>query len=504
MLQSKSDLLNKKLTLQEFDQLKEARRNIFYFAQSIFVIHPVRGKVKFDLYPFQKAVLWSFLQYRFNIILKFRQAGVTELIAMFCLWFAMYHPNKNIVMISIKERVAKRLLRKIKYMYKNLPDHLKVPVINGRGDEIGTASELEFINESIITSVATTEEAGRSEAVSLLVIDEAAIVRWADQIWAAAFPTLSTGGGAILNSTPYGMGNFFHKAWVNAVKGRNNFNPIRLRWTMHPERDMAWYVEQSAVLGARRTGQEIDGNFLTSGNTVFDIASIRAMDDRIRNITWAIPPREFKQGWAYTYKLPEPGIRYSISSDVSTGRSRDYSSYSIMDKYGNERACFKGKLPPHQLAKLLMDKGKEYNYALLAPESNDIGLAVTSEIQNQGYPNLYYTEKILKSKGETRPTTEIIPGWYTGKKNRPLMISNLEEDIRDELVDIIDPFFVDEAYTFIYDDATNKPVALGKGRKKNSGDDILSDEGYTDDSIMAKAIVNQVRKMKVYTTMLPK
>ena len=29
---------------------------------------------------------------------------------------------------------------------------------------------------------------------ALLVIDEAAIVRWASAIWAAAFPTLSTGG----------------------------------------------------------------------------------------------------------------------------------------------------------------------------------------------------------------------------------------------------------------------------------------------------------------------
>ena len=47
-----------------------------------------------------------------------------------------------------------------------------------------------------------------SESLSLLVIDEAAIVRWASAIWAAAFPTLSTGGSAIINSTPYGMGNF--------------------------------------------------------------------------------------------------------------------------------------------------------------------------------------------------------------------------------------------------------------------------------------------------------
>jgi phage FluMu gp28-like protein len=140
----------------------------------------------------------------------------------------MYHPFKTIVIISIKDRVAKRVLRKIKFMYKNLPPYLRTKVVNGKGDDIGTASELEFANGSIISSIPTTEEAGRSEAVSLLVIDEAAIVRWAERIWASAFPTLSTGGRAIINSTAYGVGNFFHKLFTDAVAKGNVFQAIRL------------------------------------------------------------------------------------------------------------------------------------------------------------------------------------------------------------------------------------------------------------------------------------
>ena len=110
-------------------------------------------------------------------------------------------------------------------MYRNLPHFLRIRVVNGRPGEIGTGTEIEFSNGSTITSIPTTEDAGRSEAVSLLVIDEAAIVRWATQIWAAAFPTLSTGGSAILNSTPYGVGNFYHKQWVDSVAGGNEFFP---------------------------------------------------------------------------------------------------------------------------------------------------------------------------------------------------------------------------------------------------------------------------------------
>ena len=37
---------------------------------------------------------------------------------------------------------------------------------------------------------------------------------------------------------------------------------------MHPERDINWYNEMSSALGTKRTAQEIDGDFLSSGNTV--------------------------------------------------------------------------------------------------------------------------------------------------------------------------------------------------------------------------------------------
>jgi len=172
-----ASIYTKVITSAQFDIIRKIYKNIFLFASYVYVIHPIRGKVPFLLYPYQKRVLWYFLTKRFNIVLKFRQAGITELISLYCLWLAMFHPNKNIVIISIKDRVAKKVLRKIKYMYKNLPDFLKVEIVNGRTGEHGTAQEIEFSNGSMITSVPTTEDAGRSEAVSLLVIDEAAIVR---------------------------------------------------------------------------------------------------------------------------------------------------------------------------------------------------------------------------------------------------------------------------------------------------------------------------------------
>ena len=494
-----TELVRKSLSRQEFEDLTRVSQDVFYFSNYIKLIHPIRGKVAFKLYPFQKMVLWDFLTKRFNIVLKFRQAGITELLSMYSLWLAMYHNNKNVVIISIKDRVAKKVLKKIKFMYKNLPQHLKVSVVNGRSKDIGTATEIEFNNGSMISSIPTTEDAGRSEAVSLLVIDEAAIVRWANTIWAAAFPTLSTGGGAIVNSTPYGVGNWFHGMWVEACAGGSSFNPIRLKWRMHPERDLSWYNEQREALGPRRTAQEIDGDFLNSGSSVFDLTDIKAIEDCMDQY----PPIQTRyNGSLRLFAPPQHGRRYAVGADISTGRSRDYSAFSIMDQYGDEVGCFKGKMPVDKFADLLMDMGKKYNYATLAPETNDIGLAVTSRIQREGYRNLYYSSKILREKGKRRTKTEAIPGWLTTKANRPVMIDELERDIRLNDINIKDPFFVQEAYTFIYDER-NRPVAMGKNKRSGGGaEDDLDDQIFTDDSIMAKCITNFVRKGKLKETVV--
>ena len=504
MASKKNKIDTHALTNSEFVELSRVATDIFYFSQFIKVIHPVLGVVPFLLYPYQIATVYDFLRYKFNVILKFRQAGVTELIAMYCLWLAMYHPHKNIVIISIKDRVAKKVLRKIKFMYKNLPEHLRTKIVNGRGEDLGTVTEMEFINGSIISSIPTTEDAGRSEAVSLLVIDEAAIVRWAERIWAASWPTLSTGGRAIVNSTAYGVGNFFHKLFVNAVAGGNVFNPIRLHWQMHPERyrfegDMEWYNAQRDILGPRKTAQEIDGDFLTSGNTVFDLADIKDIEDSLEDF----PVIESRfNGLLRVYERPKKGEKYFLGADIATGRSQDYTSFSIMDIAGDEKVSYKGKIPISTAENLFVEFGKKYNYAVLAPESNDIGLGLCTNLQTHGYKHLYYSRSLLRKKGKRKPEEQEIPGWYTTKKNRPIIIADLEEDVRTLGCIIKDPFFCDEAKTFIYD-SRNRPIAMNKD--KASSDDIFEEEAYTDDAIFAKAITNFIRKQRFKgPTSLPK
>lgn len=487
------------LTREEFDTLSIVKSSPIELAKYVWVVHPVKGKVPFKLYPYQEAVLLNFMYHRFNIVLKFRQGGLTELICLYCLWLAMYYPNRNILILSIKDRVAKKVLKRIKFMYKSIPHYLKCGVSNSKGDSLGTASELCFNNGSTITSIPTTEDAGRSEPASLVVIDEAAIIKNAGRIWASIFPTLSTGGSGILNSTPYGTGNFYHQTWVQACSGANNFNPIRLYREMHPDYDDKWYAEMKQILGPRRTAQEIDGDFLTSGNTVFDLVDIKDIEESLSDypvIDWKSDER-FKKlvplGPALRiYKMPIKHRKYFIGADISSGRSMDYTTISIMDSTGEEFGSFRGKIPPRKTGKVLYILGKIYNNAKVAPESNDIGLSTAEKLQEMNYPNLYYTRKILKKKDDNKPQEDVIPGWYTTRINRPVIIAGLEEDIRLSNITIKDPFFVQEGYTFIYDN-NNRPVAMGK-HSRSSSDEDEGEEVYTDDTIMAKAITNHIRK----------
>jgi phage FluMu gp28-like protein len=114
----------------------------------------------------------------------------------------IFKEDFNILVIATKQDVAKNLVTKVRVMHDNLPSWLK-----GKTVEDNKLS-LRFANGSQIKAVSAAGDAGRSEALSLLIIDEAAFIDKIDEIWASAQQTLATGGRAIVLSTPNGVGNF--------------------------------------------------------------------------------------------------------------------------------------------------------------------------------------------------------------------------------------------------------------------------------------------------------
>lgn len=229
--------------------------------------HPKKGKIPFQLYPFQEKTLRALRDHDYNIVLKSRQLGISTLTAGYALWLMTFFSDKNILVIATKQEVAKNLVLKVSVMYNNLPSWLKLKTVEEN------KLSVRFTNGSQIKAVSSSGDAGRSEALSLLVIDEAAFVQNVEPIWISAQQTLATGGQAIILSTPNGTGNFFHQTWVDAeTNPLSRFHPIKLKWDVHPEHDQAWRDKQEELLGHKAAAQEcLDGDAIVSVREISDI-----------------------------------------------------------------------------------------------------------------------------------------------------------------------------------------------------------------------------------------
>ena len=58
------------------------------------------------------------------------------------------------------------------------------------------------------------------------------------------------------------------------------------------------------------------------------------------------------------FNEPEPDKDYFIGADVATGRATDYSSFTCMDKVGEEQVVYKGRMSVDKYARLLGDTGQ--------------------------------------------------------------------------------------------------------------------------------------------------
>lgn len=156
--------------------------------------HPIRGTCNFDLYPFQEKALKDLVEFDLNIILKSRQMGISTLVSAYSLWLMTFFNDKNILCISITQETAKEIVTKVRFANDNLPVWLKVQCVEDN------RLSLRLKNGSQIKAVSSAGTAGRSAALSLLIIDEAAFIDNIEEIWLSSQYTLSTGGRAVVLS----------------------------------------------------------------------------------------------------------------------------------------------------------------------------------------------------------------------------------------------------------------------------------------------------------------
>jgi hypothetical protein len=471
--------LAKKSSLKEIIKIeyqKCASDPTYFMRKYCMIQHPVRGKIPFHLYPFQEETLNEFKDHRYNIILKSRQTGISTLTAGFSLWKMLFNDDFNCLVIATKQEVAKNLVTKVRVMNSYLPSWLKLTTIEDN------KLSLRYSNGSQIKATSAAGDAGRSEALSLLVFDEAAFIDKIEEIWVSAQSTLSTGGNAIILSTPNGVGNFFHKTWVGSEDGTNGFNNIRLHWSVHPERNQDWRDEQETLLGPKGAAQECDCDFVSSGDSVIDPQVLQFYKE-----TYVQEPLE-KTGFdgnLWKWQFPDYNKSYMVVADVSRGDSSDYSAAHVIDVEDSEQVAeYRGKLDTKDFGNFLVALATEYNQALLVIENANIGWATIQQVIDRNYPNLYYMSKDLKyvdvehqhSNRYRSQDKGMIAGFSTTSRTRPLIISKLEEYIREKSIIIRSVRTIDELFTFIW--MNGRAEAM---------------RGYNDDLTMSLAISLWVR-----------
>jgi hypothetical protein len=67
-----------------------AKDPVFFMRQYCYIQHPKRGKIKFNLFPFQEESLTGLRDNRYSVILKSRQLGISTLSAGFALWSMLF------------------------------------------------------------------------------------------------------------------------------------------------------------------------------------------------------------------------------------------------------------------------------------------------------------------------------------------------------------------------------------------------------------------------------
>lgn len=213
-------------------ELKRCKNPIYFIKNYIFIQHPTLGKIPFKTWKFQEQVLEDFQNNKFNIVLKSRQLGLSTLSSAYILWMMLFRKNSNIATVSIKRSDASDIIKKIKYAYKFLPDWLQTAKV--QSDNV---FEFSLENGSRVQASATTSNIARGQALSLLFIDEAAFIDGLEEAWASAWPTLSTGGSAIINScvpkdtfifTKNGLQQIEDLITENIVNGFNNINQYHI------------------------------------------------------------------------------------------------------------------------------------------------------------------------------------------------------------------------------------------------------------------------------------
>lgn len=149
-----------------------------------------------------------------------RQVGKSQIIAIKTAEFIVNNPNKTVLIISITEDQAERMLQKIMlYLHDNYGSYIRM------GKDKPTKHRVRLNNgaEAVTKAVGQYGLGVLGMTVDIIVPDEAAYLP--EAIWESITPMLLTTGGSLwLLSTPNAAEGYFYDAYTNPDMGFKTFH----------------------------------------------------------------------------------------------------------------------------------------------------------------------------------------------------------------------------------------------------------------------------------------
>jgi len=456
--------------------------------------------VPLELFPDQLSLLQDYEEYNENIALKYRQAGVSTVTAAWIsrkLVFAKKLKPEKILIIANKLDTSLEMANKIRAFVGQWPSWTGVDF----APEKNSQKHYKLTNGCEVKAVATSKDALRGFTPTILVFDEAAFIEADSDFWAACMASLSTGGKVIVVSTPNGYDPIYYEIYDQALRNMNDFKITEMYWFRDPryakdlylvktddiihyllnkeeynEKDIiSWgekpfkerdYEELKELMNQgykpsstwfeamvkklkydkRKVSQELECNFLGSGDNVFDSKLMQTVrENMIRE-----PGNKMMGNALWIWKEPVVGHKYVMGVDVSRGDSEDFSSFQIIDFDEREQVAeFVGKLPPDTMAEVCYKWANMYSCFVVIDITGGMGVSTSRKLQEMNFKNLYVDGVDSTNKWKYDPkAAEKIPGINFNNK-RVQIIASFEEVMRHGFR-IYSSRLYNEMNTFVY------------------------------------------------------
>jgi len=461
---------------------------------------------------------------KYNLILKARQLGFSVTSLAICLFSALKKPNTNYLIVSLDKEQATELFTRLKRMNDNLPrdkyPYFPETVIDNR-------DALILSNGSKIQISVPKEVLGRGSTYEYILLSEFSFYKSNIQssLLAAVTNSLakSPSSQIVIETTANGL-NYFYDLYKKSEAGKTNYKAFFYSWLSDAHRQLydseikeavSWYEanyikrlsEKDLVtdeekrlykngaslnqlmwrlykLSSADNAEKFKIDFpstadeafvMSANNYVFDQEKIIERlnyipqpleDDILRRILPDTLNKWIGKG-LNVYKLPLSGQKYWLGADVASGVGGDSSTITIINAEAEEVFSFNNnKISVYEMAELLNDIGRFYNYAFQAIERNGgYGLSVIERLRNEyEYMNIY-----KHSTFDTKGKRKLVLGWLTTEQSKAIMITDLKEQFQQGQLLINDKDTLQQMQIFV----EQKNGKLGNQRGNGNNDDLV-------------------------------